>query len=144
MSIRWASWRRDLTFAVAGALVALAALVPVWLSQVRAERQRAEAAEQEAATQRTHAEEQARIAREATDFAAARMTDEDLILADLAARGRRANAEYAKLEDEYTPPGGRVLINPPPPIGPGSPLFGRPLLKDLIPDMPAPIPPALP
>jgi uncharacterized membrane protein len=49
MNARWASWRRDLLFALAGALVASAVLVPVGWSQLRAERQRAEAAEAEAA-----------------------------------------------------------------------------------------------
>jgi hypothetical protein len=128
MSIRWAGWRRDLAFAVAGVVVASAVLVPLWLSQVRAERQHADAAEQEAATRHALAEEQARIAREAADLAAARMTDEERALAELAAAGRRENAEYTKFEDVYSP----------------SPFFDRTLAKVLIPDKPAPIPPAPP
>jgi hypothetical protein len=45
MNTRWASWRRDLLFALAGMLVASAVLVPVGWWQVCAERERTRAAE---------------------------------------------------------------------------------------------------
>ena len=52
MSARWQSWRRDLLFALAGALVASAVLVPVGWTQIRAERRRAEVAEEAAQAER--------------------------------------------------------------------------------------------
>jgi hypothetical protein len=71
MSTRWANCQRNLLFAVVGAVVSSGVSVPVWLSQVRDERQRAEAAEQEAATLRAFAVERARIAQEEAERAAA-------------------------------------------------------------------------
>lgn len=130
MSIRWASWRRDLAFAVAGVVVASAVLVPLWLSQVRAEHQRAEAAEREAAMQRALAVEQPQIA---------------LQLADRAAMERRV-AQYRDREVSGEP---IESIDGEPRVSKIRKAMERIEAleaenRKLIPDMPAPIPPALP
>lgn len=63
MNARWASWRRDLLFALAGALVASTVLVPVGWSQLRAERERAETAERDAQQALVREKDNAQIVR---------------------------------------------------------------------------------
>jgi hypothetical protein len=91
MTTRWPSWRRDLLFALAGAVVAAGVLVPVGWSRVRAERQRAEAAEEEAAKQRAVVEDRDRIAREEVERA----------VAEQEKAKRIADEEYRRIEAEY-------------------------------------------
>jgi hypothetical protein len=67
MNARWHGWQRDLLFALAGAIVASTVLVPIGVSRLRAERQRAEIAGEEAAKQRAIVEEQTRVVRQGAE-----------------------------------------------------------------------------
>ena len=104
MNARWESWRRDLLFALAGAVVASAVLMPVGWSHVRAERQRAEAAEEEVTRQRAIAEDQTRNARQEAERAAAERE-----------KAERASEEhYRLLEQLHWEPEVKARINPGP------------------------------
>jgi hypothetical protein len=119
MSARWSSWRRDLLFALAGALVASAVLVPVGWWQVRAERQRAEAAEAEAARNQAVAEDQARTTHQEDEHAAEREKAQ-----------RDLDEQYRALLAEYTEDDVKAAIIPP---GPRDPELGsqpKPSLED--------------
>jgi hypothetical protein len=90
MNACWQRWRRDLLFALAGVIVASAVLIPVGWSQVRAERQRAEAAEEAARVERERAErEEAKLEKLSRDEARYRQREMEMFIEHLKRQGGR-------------------------------------------------------
>jgi uncharacterized oligopeptide transporter (OPT) family protein len=56
-SFQWTTWRRDVIFLLLGVLLAAAIILPPGLQELRSERERADAAEQEAAKLRKKTED---------------------------------------------------------------------------------------
>ncbi len=56
-SFQWTTWRRDVIFLLLGVLLAAAILLPPGLKELRSARERADAAEQEAAKLRKKTED---------------------------------------------------------------------------------------